>query len=181
MFEHWEPIYPSPELAALVAVGVFEKDARILDVGCGGGLDAIFLAQCGFDLIGIDISPAALRVAKRRARKTKVRVDWRLGDVLALPLEDEAVDFIIDRGLLHVIDNKCRSKYSSELYRVLKPHGRVLIRGASKKSSKERFNPITEKVIRKYFPRFRSGPLLPIPLFSPAGALDGRIAFLTKR
>ena len=180
-FEHWELNYPSPELAALVAARTLKKTAKILDVGCGGGLDAIFLAQCGFNVIGVDISSAALRIAEKRAQEAYVEVDWRLGNVLDLPVEDETIDLVTDRGLFHVIEDEDRPKYSSELHRVLKLHGRVLIRGASKESAQDRFNPVTEESIEKYFSsKFERGPILPFPLFSTVGVMDGRIVVLKK-
>ena len=182
-FGHWEPIYPSPELAALVAAGSIRRNARILDVGCGGGLDAIFLAKCGFKVIGLDSSHNALNVAKKRADRARVKVDWCSGSVFELPVESVSIDFVTDRGLFHVIEDVDRSKYASELFRVLKLRGLVLIRGASVESSaKNRFNPVTEEAIDWYFPkvRFKRGPVLPIPLFSPAGAMDSRIVILRK-
>jgi ubiquinone/menaquinone biosynthesis C-methylase UbiE len=180
-FEHWELNYPSPELVTIVAAGTLRKNSTILDVGCGGGLDAIFLAQCGFDVIGMDISSTALRIAERRANEAHVKVNWCLGNVLDLPVENATVDLITDRGLFHLIEDDDRPKYSSELHRVLKLHGRALIRGASKKSAHNRFNPVTEEAIEKYFSsNFESSQVLPIPLFSTVGMMDGRIVILRK-
>jgi len=182
-FSHWEAIYPSPELAALVAAGSIRKNARILDVGCGGGLDAIFMAKCGFEVIGVDFSRSALRVAERRANEANVEINWCYGNVLELPVESESIDFVTDRGLFHVIEGADRPKYASELFRVLKLHGSALVRGASKEASAQnRFYPITEEIVDQYFPepRFKRGPVLPIPLLSPEGALDSRIVMLRK-
>jgi SAM-dependent methyltransferase len=50
-FKHWEFDYPSPELAGVVATNLLELRGRVFDVGCGGGRDAIFLAQCGFQVV----------------------------------------------------------------------------------------------------------------------------------
>ena len=182
-FGHWEPIYPSPELAALIAARVLKKNYKILDAGCGGGLDAIFLAKCGFKVVGVDFSKSALRIAERRSNEAHVEIDWRLGSAFNLPIENETIDFVTDRGLFHVIKDLDRPKYSSELFRVLKFHGLVCIRGASKESSAQnRFNPITEEAIDRYFPKpkFERGPILPIPLFSSAGSMDARIVILKK-
>ena len=44
-FKHWEFNHPSPELVTLVAAGLLETRGRVLEVGCRGGLDAIFLAR----------------------------------------------------------------------------------------------------------------------------------------
>ena len=62
-YKHWEFSYPSPELVTLAIAGVPRRNARVLDVGCGGGADAVFMAKCGFRVIGVDISAGALRIA----------------------------------------------------------------------------------------------------------------------
>src|SRR5208283_3295127 len=85
-YKHWEFSYPSPELIALAAANVPERNARVLDVGSGGGTDSIFLAQRGFRVTGVDICAAALKIAEKRARKAHVKVDWLKGNVLDLPI-----------------------------------------------------------------------------------------------
>src|SRR5271157_578403 len=181
-FKHWEHEYPSPEIVALVAFQAFDRNARILDAGCGGGLDAIFLAKCGFTVIGVDFSAAALRIADRRAREAHVEVDWRRGNILAVPVDDESIDVVTDRGLFHVIEDPDRPRYASEMFRVLKLHGRLIIRGASEETAKDRFNPVTEDAVDTNFSslKFKKGPFLPIPLFSVAGTMDARIVILEK-
>lgn len=180
--ENWEFSYPSPELVALAAARVPRRNSRVLDVGCGGGTDAIFMAQCGFRVTGVDISAAALRIAEKRAEEALVEVDWRRGNVLELPIDDESIDFVTDRGLFHLIEDHDRPKYASELFRVLKNRGRALIRGASRESAQDQFNPITEEAIDRHFSasKFKRGPVLPIPLFSVEGFMDARIVMLQK-
>jgi len=180
--KHWEFSYPSPELVALAAAQVPRRNARVLDVGCGGGTDAIFMAQCGFKVTGVDISAVALRIAEKRAEEALVEVDWRRGNVLELPIDDESIDFVTDRGLFHLIEDHDRPRYAAELFRVLKNRGRALIRGASRESAQDRFNPITEEAIDRYFAasKFKRGPVLPIPLFSIVGFIDARIVMLQK-
>jgi ubiquinone/menaquinone biosynthesis C-methylase UbiE len=182
-FKHWESGYPSPELVALVAADMIRKNTRVLDVGCGGGIDAVFMAQLGFKVIGVDISATALKIAEKRAEQVHVKVDWRRGSVLELPIDDGSVDFVTDRGLFHLIEDADRSIYSSELLRVLKNKGRALIRGASAQSAPDRFNAVTEEAIDKYFSvsKFKRGPVLPIALFSVEGALDAKIVMLQKQ
>ncbi len=181
-YKHWEFNYPSPELVALVTAGLLRKNARILDVGCGGGFEAIFMANCGFRVMGVDISIAALRIAKKRAKKANVIVDWQRGEVLALPMQPDSIDFVTDRGLFHLIDDAHRPQYASEVYRVLKNGGRALIRGASEESGHDRFNPVSEEAIEKFFisSKFMRGLVLPLPLFSVEGVMDGRIVMLQK-
>lgn len=181
-FKHWESSYPSPELVALAVAGVPKKGARILDVGCGGGIDAIFMANCGFRVIGVDISSAALRIARKRTKEARINMDWQRGNVLDLPINNESIDFVTDRGLFHLVEDPDRPTYAAELYRVLKKGGLALIRGASKVSGHNQFNPVSEEAINKYFSasKFKSGLVLPIPLFSVEGTMDGRIVMLQK-
>ena len=181
-YKHWEFNYPSPELIALASANVPARNARVLDVGSGGGVDAIFMAQCGFRVAGVDISAAAIRIAKKRAKKAHVEVDWLRGNVLELPLDGETIDFITDRGLFHLIENKDRARYASELFRVLKNKGQALIRGKSRESAHDQFNPVTQEAVDKFFPKskFKRGPVLTIPLFSVEGSMDARIVMLQK-
>jgi len=165
-----------------VAAGVLKRNAKVLDVGSGGGIDSIFMVQSGFRVIGVDISANALKIAEKRARKANVKVDWCRGNVLQLPINDELIDFVIDRGLFHLVEDGDRPSYASEIFRVLKNKGRALIRGSSGESSHDQFNPVTEETIDRYFlaSKFKRGLVLPIPLFSVEGMMDERIVMLTK-
>jgi len=185
-YKHWEYEYPSPELVALAAANVPRRNARVLDIGSGGGTDAIFMAQRGFRVTGVDISAAALRIAKKRAEKARVEVDWLRGSVLELPVDGETIDFITDRGLFHLIEDYERARYALEVFRVLKSGGYTLIRGASKEAvdaGHDQFNPITQEAIDKYFPnsKFERGSVLPIPLLSVEGSMDAKIVMLQKK
>jgi ubiquinone/menaquinone biosynthesis C-methylase UbiE len=181
-YKHWEFSYPSVELVALAAANMPRRNARVLDVGSGGGTDAIFMAQCGFKVTGVDISVAALKIAEKRAVKAHVKVDWLRGSVLKLPIYNETIDFITDRGLFHLIEDNDRPTFASEFFRVLRSRGHALIRGASEESPHDQFNPVTEEAIDRYFPssKFKRGPVLPIPLFSVEGSMDARIVMLQK-
>jgi ubiquinone/menaquinone biosynthesis C-methylase UbiE len=181
-FRHWEPDSPSPELASLVAVGLIVQNDTILDVGCGGGLDAIFLAQCGLRVVGIDLNKRALKLARERADKAKVRIDWIVGSVFDLPFQDGTFDYVTDRGLFHLIEDADRPKYSSVMLRALRPGGRVVIRGASQEMGQDRFNPITEEAVDKAFPKRKwgRGAVVPISLSSCAGTIDARLVILKR-
>jgi 2-polyprenyl-3-methyl-5-hydroxy-6-metoxy-1,4-benzoquinol methylase len=181
-FRHWEPNTSSPELAALVAAGSIRKVARVLDVGCGGGLDAIFLAQCGFNVAGVDLSKVALEIAQQRANKAKVEVDWLASNVFNLPFDSGTFDFVTDRGLFHLVEDIDRPRYSAEIFRVLRPSGYVVIRGASREVGQDRFNPVTEEAVDKAFPKssWTRGAVVPLLLSSCAGTIDARIVVLQR-
>ena len=67
---------------------------RALDVGCGEGADAIWLAQRGWDVTGIDPSVVALDRARRHASELKVAVTWRHGTLDGLDLPTEGFDLV---------------------------------------------------------------------------------------
>ncbi len=79
--------YPTPAgIAADVAFIALAKGdlagRRVLDAGCGNGILAVAASLLGAaEVIGVDIDPAALEVARRNARRAKVEVDWRLADI----------------------------------------------------------------------------------------------------
>ena len=65
---HWDYSFPSHELVAAVALRPPTSGEMALDLGCGAGREAIFLATYGFRVIAVDISAKALEIARNRAR-----------------------------------------------------------------------------------------------------------------
>lgn len=100
----------------------------VIDVGCGAGADAVYLAQLGFTVVGIDSSPAALELAGRRSAQAGVDVQWLEGDALDLPIADSSVQAAFDRGCMHHIAPTDQPRYLAELARVVVPGGRVFLR-----------------------------------------------------
>ena len=115
------------ELAGIVAM-LGDERGTVVDVGCGAGADAIYLAQCGFDAVGIDSSPAALELAAQRSTEANVQVRWVQADALDLPLADGSIAAAFDRGCLHHLRLEEQPRYLAELARVLVPGGRVFLR-----------------------------------------------------
>lgn len=124
----WDLSFPSQELVAFIATINFPKETVGLDVGCGAGRETVFLAQHGLNMIGVDISVEALRIAAERAKEAGVQVDWRYGNVLDLPIEDHSIDFVNDRGCFHSIAEEKRDQFAREIARIIKPGGLMLLR-----------------------------------------------------
>ena len=90
----WDPQGPQKALHALnpvrldyVAARTPLRDARVLDVGCGGGLLSEALAAAGANVTAIDLAPDLLKVARLHGLESGVRVDYRLSAVEALAAE----------------------------------------------------------------------------------------------
>lgn len=73
---------------------------RALDVACGKGRNALYLAALGFDVLAVDISAVALEEAKRRALERSLAVDWVQADMEKFCLPAEAFDLVIDFNYL---------------------------------------------------------------------------------
>lgn len=179
----WDFKHPSPELAAFIASGLIPETGNCLDMGCGSGNEAIFLAQCGYNVTGIDFSEKALEIADKKARTNKVEIKWMSEDVTNINLIGSTFDFINDRGCFHHINENERQKYADETGRLLKPGGHLLIRGSRNKNSEEKgFVIVNEECIDRFFNKilFKRGPVLPISYISDTGLLEANIVILQK-
>ncbi len=99
----------------------------VLDVGCGTGDLALFLAQRGRKVTAIDFLAAPIERAKRKADQRNASATFFVSDALALAEWHEQFDNIVDCGLFHVFSDDDRKKYVAGLAHVLKPGGRVFL------------------------------------------------------
>lgn len=111
----WDIGEPQPELVRLVRGG--ELSGRVLDVGCGPGDNAIFLAQQGFSVTAVDASGLAVESARERAAARGAEVDFRVADVMALAHRQE-FDVVLDSALYHCLPAASRAEYGAALHRV---------------------------------------------------------------
>ena len=181
--KEWEYEYASQELISFVATADIPHGSVALDVGCGAGREAIFLAGCGYSVIGVDFSAAAIRIARLSGAAEGVKIDWRVADALELPLEAKSVDFVNDRGCFHIVQKQHRRRFADEIARVLRPGGRMLLRGSAKSSQGGGFVAVTADEINRWFDRrqFIRGPVLPIEMIANVGTLHGNLVVLQRR
>ena len=98
---------------------------RVLEVGCGIGLDALRFARAGAEVTAVDFSLPALRVAQDNARLMSVVVRLVLADAENLPFHPETFDLVYSHGVLHHTPDTRRAV--AEVYRVLKPGGTAIV------------------------------------------------------
>lgn len=95
-------------------------DGTILEIGCGTGRTACYLAEQGYRIVAVDIQPDILAKAKKRASAMGVEVDFQLADAHALPFSDESFHAV----LVESVTNFTQAEQSlSEYFRVLKSGG----------------------------------------------------------
>jgi cyclopropane fatty-acyl-phospholipid synthase-like methyltransferase len=95
----------------------------VLDVGCGTGEHAILAAERGASALGVDVSPLAIALARRKARDRGVTAAFTVVDALDLGALGEVFDVVVDSGLFHVFDDEERPQYAASLARVLRTGG----------------------------------------------------------
>ena len=97
---------------------------RVLDLGCGIGIDAQRFVEGGAMLVGVDFALKPLRIASARLRKQGVRGSWQLvrADARALPFKSRAFDYVYSDGVLHHIVG--HGTAIKEAYRCLRTGGR---------------------------------------------------------
>lgn len=118
----WDSGVPSEQLKSLLADGTI-KPCRVLEIGCGTGTNAIFLAKSGFDVTAIDLSEEAISRAKKKATADGVSVNFIVADVTALPDLGLPFPFAFDRGTYHIVRSINLEAFQSMLVRNVAPSG----------------------------------------------------------
>ena len=121
----WDIGKPQGEVVRL------EQDGRlrgsILDCVCGTGENALYLADHGYEVWGIDASPNAIRKAESKSKDRGIAVKFMTIDALDLGGLGRTFDTVIDCGLFHVFSDKDRARYVSSLSSVTAPGARLVV------------------------------------------------------
>ncbi|MFJ2235069.1 class I SAM-dependent methyltransferase [Streptomyces sp. NPDC087859] len=115
---------PDENLAAYLDQGLIPP-GRALDLGCGPGRNALYLAARGFAVDAVDLSPMAVAWGEERAHAAGVDVRFLRGDAFALPARELSgpYDLVVDSGCFHHLPPHRRISYLALLDRVLAPGG----------------------------------------------------------
>ena len=115
----WEDQPPGQELVELVESGRVEPCPAI-DLGCGTGRHAIYLAQHGFEVTAVDFSSAAIEKARAKAEGAGVKVDFVVDDLTDLRQVEGTFDFLVDYGSLEELIGRARDRYVNSLLKLTK-------------------------------------------------------------
>src|SRR5205085_8930194 len=98
----WETGTVCSELQRILKEG-WIKPCRTLELGCGTGTNAVFLAAQGFEVTAVDISRQAVEQAQTWASRAGVSILFRQGDILELTDLGAPYSFVLDRGTYHTL------------------------------------------------------------------------------
>lgn len=135
------------------------RGRRVLDIGCGSGMNSLLLARRGADVVGVDISASLIQVARQRlAANGTTGAAFVVGSAHDLPLPDASVDVVFGIAILHHLDLDLVSR---EVARVLHRGGRAIFQEPVRNSR-------TVRALRRLVP-YRAADISPFerPLTDP--------------
>lgn len=163
-YDEWEEVYrqdpvlpwelgkPRRQLVEAVERG-WIRSGRALDICCGLGTNALYLAKKGFQVSGIDVSKTAIKRAVKKANRDEAVIDYLVGNAVHLPFHRNVFNFIFDMGCFHHIMPVDRGSYLHGVRRVLMDDGKYLVVCFSSLNGPA-WNHFTKKEIREIFSPF---------------------------
>jgi 2-polyprenyl-3-methyl-5-hydroxy-6-metoxy-1,4-benzoquinol methylase len=117
----WNSETPPDAIVRLVQDGII-RPCKTVDLGCGAGNYAIYLAGLGFEVTGIDSSPTAIRIAREHASQRGARCRFVVADLLSDIHEvADTFDFAFDWEFLHHIFPEDREAYIRNVHTITNP------------------------------------------------------------
>lgn len=119
----WDTGQPEPLLVEFVTSGAVTLGPA-LEIGAGTGTNTIWMAERGFDVLGVDVSPLAVERAQAKMEGRALRCRFAAWDFLAAPPPDGPFQFVFDRGCFHVFDEPGeRQRFAAQVAAALAPGG----------------------------------------------------------
>ncbi len=123
----WDDGQIPPQVTQLVSCK--GNSGNAIDLGCGTGTHSIYLAQQGFTVTGIDISPTAIRRANEKASRAEVKVEFIVQDVAHLDFLPGPYDIALDVGCFHGLSAANQQGYALALTRLMQTGSTLLVWG----------------------------------------------------
>jgi 2-polyprenyl-3-methyl-5-hydroxy-6-metoxy-1,4-benzoquinol methylase len=140
----WDSGRTSSELIRVVEAEHITA-CRAIELGCGTGTNAVWLAQQGFEVTAIDLVPLAIERAIDRAAKAGVKIRFLSLDLLTLQDLGAPFDFLFDRGCYHAVRRQNATGYLDAIDRLLRPGATALILAGNAKEPHDPGPPVVSE------------------------------------
>lgn len=127
--------YGKKERVKVINLLELKAGDKLLDVGCGTGT-LLTLAKERYsdtDMIGIDIDPKVLGIARKKTQKANLKIEYMEASSAKLPFRDESFNVVVSSLVFHHLPTDIKIQTIKEIYRVLKRNGRFLLADFGKK------------------------------------------------
>jgi SAM-dependent methyltransferase len=178
----WDIGRPQPAIVRLADQGLIA--GQVIDLGCGTGENALYLASRGLTVVGVDAAPTAIARAQEKARLRSTEATFLVADALALEALERTFDVGIDCGLFHTFSDADRARFGRSLQRILRAGARYVVLCFSENQPGE-FGPrrVTQAEIRATFAAGWTVDSIVAERFAarlPGGGAEAWLALLTR-
>ncbi len=148
-FPDWETLYKSQKVETMpwynenldsdLEEELYRRkitNGKFLDLGTGPATQSIWLAKRGFQVIGSDLSEAAIKRA-RNVYANEKNVNFVIDDILNSNLKENQFDYIFDRGCFHVLLSTDRQRYITKIRQIMKDNGILFLKCFSDKEPRQ--------------------------------------------
>jgi len=127
----------------------FSPEMKILDAGCGGGRNLVYFLRQNFRVFGIDQNPEAVEYVRRLAKMLAPEIspeNFQISAVEKMPFENKSFDWVLSNAVLHFAADEAQfNEMLREMWRVLKPSGKLFARLASTIGIEDKVEKITDR------------------------------------
>ena len=145
----WDIGQPQPAIARVASEGGFT--GAVLDAGCGTGENALHVASLGLSVLGVDVAPTAVAIARAKANSRGITVEFAEADAFHLERLGRTFQTVLDCGLFHTFDSHERPGYVASLASVTEHDGTLYVLCFSDNGPHAGPHPISQEELRAAF------------------------------
>ena len=141
----------APQSAVVRAASADGFSGQVLDVGCGTGENALYVASLGLSVVGVDVAETALAIARQQAQDRGIEAEFVAADALWLDRLHRTFDSVLDCGLFHTFNSDERRQYVGSLASVTQHGGTLYVLCFSDAGPETGPHPVSQEELKAAF------------------------------